>query len=361
MIVVIMSDNHEYFRGEILSMCVEFYAFILCLAEKKLAWLSRDEFFRISQEVLADPHHPLHSLQNTIPMGLMSLFQLAEGNVTQTHAAYLQSFELTRNAGVGETAEFMLMLHSRDTSVTLWWAQVALSPGETFVGTLNIGYEEQMYFRASPASGSTARMSFGLSMRVHSVLVSADGRGAGVTPTLSVEKALEATDTSLALPGSYSSVHKDFSGTLLCDADANVTVTAVLGSVTAVGTDLIAHTASHTEGKVLVVRCAKGSAVVARCSAPCSLRWDEAVPPAPQNDTSPSSGIPIFVWIASGFGALLVSIIIACLCIRKRNRETVAHSYAEQEMLIEIPGEMISEMPAEMLSEMPGEELEALN
>ena len=212
-----------------------------------------------------------------------------------------------------------MMLHSHETDAVLWWVPLSLGPNETFEGTLNTVYEESMYFRASPLTGQTERMEFEHTMRIHSVLVSEDGQGAKVTPTLSVAKALNATQTNMTLQGSYSSVNKDFSGALLCDVDTNVSVTATLGSVTALGADLSAHMASNAEGPiVLVVPCLKGSAVVASCTAPCSLQWDGgSTAPAPQPRDGSSSGKPVWVWIIVGCGVVVVAGLIFFARIRK--------------------------------------------
>ena len=275
-------------------------------------------------------HPPPHSLQNTITLDLLSLFKLSQGDLAQTHTAYLQSFTLTR--GAGETAEFMVMLHSHDTDAVLWWVPLSLGPNETFEGTLNTVYEENMYFRASPLTGGTGRMELEHTMSIHSVLVPEDGQGAKVTPTLSVAKALNATQTNMTLQGSYSSVSKDFSGALLCDVDANVSVTATLGSVTALGADLSAHVASNAEGPiVLVVPCLKGSAVVATCTAPCSLQWDGgSAAPSPVPQDGSSSGVPVFVWVIVGCCAVVVAGIIFLARTRKTRTHT-HHQHAEQE------------------------------
>ena len=279
-----------------------------------------------------------HSLQNIITLDLLSLFELSQGDLAQTHTAYLQSFTLTRGADAGETAEFMMMLHSHDTDAVLWWVPLSLGPNETFEATLNTVYEESMYFRASPLTGPTGRMEFEHTMRIHSVLVSEDGQGAKVTPTLSVSKALNATQTNMTLQGSYSSVKKDFSGTLLCDVDANVSVTTMLGSVTALGADLSAHMASNAEGPiVLVVPCLKGSAVVASCTAPCSLQWDGVL----LLQDGSSSGVIVLI---AGCGAVVV---IVGLIFLARTRKSMTHAHHKHLTEQELAGE-----------ELAGEELE---
>ena len=224
-----------------------------------------------------------------------------------------------------------MMLHSHETDAVLWWVPLSLGPNETFKGTLNTVYEESMHFRASPLTGETERMEFEHTMRTHSVLVSEDGQGAKVTPTLSVAKALNATQTNMTLQGSYSSVNKDFSGALLCDVDTNVSVTATLGSVTALGADLSAHMASNAEGPiVLVVPCLKGSAVVARCTAPCSLQWDGgSTAPAPQPRDGSSSGKPVWVWIIVGCGVVVVA---GLIFFARTHRCNVIPHLAEHEL-----------------------------
>ena len=268
-----------------------------------------------------------HSMVNTVSLDLMSPFKLTKAGLSDTHTAYVLSFVLTRGPAEGETAEFVLMLHSANSDAVLWSTEVTLGPNETFVGTPSTVYAEKMYFRASPASAQTGRMSFAFTMRVQSVLVPHDvpgGSEVDVLPTLSVAKALNATGASLQTSGAHSSAVKDFSGTLLCEDDADVTVTATLGSVSAVGADLTLHVESNMEG-VLVVRCVKGSAVVASCVAPCGLQWAAQAPVPVVQDKGTESGTPTYVWLLAGSGALLVVVLAGVLFVRRR-RSGVAYN-----------------------------------
>ena len=268
-----------------------------------------------------------HSMVNTVSLDLMLPFKLTKVDLSDTHTAYMLSFVLTRGPAEGETVEFVLMLHSENSDAVLWSTGVTLGPNETFVGMPSTVYAEKMFFRASPASGQTWLMSFAFTMRVQSVLVPHDmpgGSAVDVLPTLSVAKAVYATGASLQMSGEHSSAVKDFSGTLLCEDNADVTVTATLGSVVAVGADLTLHMASNMEG-VLVVRCVKGSAVVASCVAPCGLQWATQAPAPAVQDKGTGSGTPAYVWILASSGALLVVVLAGLLFVR-RHRSVVAYN-----------------------------------
>ena len=271
---------------------------------------------------------------NTVSVDLMSPFRLTKGGLYETHTAHVLSFALTRGPAEGETADFVLMLHSQDSDAVLWSTEVTLGPNETYVGTPSTVYVDKMYFRASPASRQTERMNFNFNMRVQSVLVPlgvGDEVDEDVLPSLSVARALNATGKNLTRTGSHHTLDTDFSGTLLCEDDADVTVTATLGSVSAVGADLTLHVASNMEGAgVLVVPCEKGSAVVASCVAPCGLQWAAPAPPAPAvPDKGTGSDIPTYVWLLAGSGGLLVVVVAAVLCARRRRSGVAYDGYCE--------------------------------
>ena len=256
---------------------------------------------------------PTHSPQSTIPMDVLTTFERAEGEMSKTHVAYVQSFTLTRPEPASEdgedTVQFLLALHSQDTPTALWSTLVTLPANGTFVGTPNASYAGEMYFRASAVAGQEVAQ-FGFAMSVRSVLVPQ-----GDVPTLSVAKALNATGDSLAEAGSYDSTVNNFDATLVCKEDADLDVTATSGSVSAVGQDLVLHVASHTE-EPLVVRCVNGSAVVISCTAPCALHWGHASPTAEPEEEN--SDPPTLLWTLV-LGSTLVLCGVALL---------VKHKYA---------------------------------